>query len=59
MLFRTCVGVFWVWSCSTVQAYSPKCSKDPRVEFAINVVLAYDSNNFTKFFKLVRYAELS
>jgi len=43
----------YIWS-SILQHYSPAVSKHPLVEVAVNAVLFYGSNNFIKFFKLVR-----
>ena len=40
--------------CSIVQDYSPESSKSPEVTFAVDTALAFESNNFIKFFKLVK-----
>lgn len=37
-----------------VQRWSPAIQQSPQVQFAIKVFLAVDSNNYVKFFKLVR-----
>ena len=40
--------------CSLVEQYSDEVRSSPEVRFAVGVALAIDSNNFVKFFKLVR-----
>jgi len=40
---------------SLVTQYSPGVGAFPEVKFAVSISLALDSNNYVKFFKLIRY----
>lgn len=42
------------WPFSIVEKYSPGVREKPAVRFAVEAALALDSNNFVKFFKLVK-----
>lgn len=39
---------------SVVQEYSPEVREAPLVTFAVAVALAFEENNFVKFFKLLK-----
>ena len=42
------------YSYSIVEQYSPTIRQSNSVRFAVDIALAFSSNNYAKFFKLVR-----